>query len=550
MTTRLFPIPHPLLPFPTAPITGIAVALYPSDPSYNFEIQRATSSGGAGATSIASDIPGTQQIYIDAIGLDNVPRWYRIRHMGFGDTPGAWTDWVGGTVPMVLPANVTRPAPVLPSFAETRSISGTTATVTVGVTDPQSRVSLVDFQTTNGTGAPGGWVTVSSPYTRTVTINPPESVIEYRITAYDMNGVSQIVKQKAVSFIPGQNILGIKAAVVSGTISTTAFQVDITVSDPSATAATMTLSHAEQGCTVARTGGGSDPLTTSGGTFRYTVTRSTTVDAGSGGVTFNVTAANRNDANVFVPADAQDQDAAPTLSVTVDASGNAIAVATGNNNTASWRWSANTSSMPSDGTVTGSGTVVNGRVATVTVLTGVTIGQHVYVKFAPYSGASAGGTVGQIVSVEGDRQNKTTAKTLRIPHTLFAARNQADPTSRGAYELTLSSKTSVIAYGALIVPTGASVTAWRMRAARVNGNGSVTASLDKLDGSGGTSNLGSLSHSGSGYQTSSGSLSETTDGSIYMVTCTIDTTAATNANDNGLLYIEFDYSATNLDTSI
>jgi hypothetical protein len=530
--------------------SGVPIALYPSDPAYSFELQRATDSAGTGATSIATAIPGTQEVYIDPQPTDGVTWWYRIRCTGYGDTPSSWTNWISG-VATQLPDGATRPAPVLPSFAETRSISGTTATVTIGVTDPQSRVSLIEFQTKSGTGAASGWVTdATPPYAASVGISAPESTVEYRITAYDMNGVSQIVTQKSVSFIPGQNLLLIKAALVAGSITKTSFDVDITVTDPSATAATMTLSHTEQGCTVARTGGGFDPLTTTGGTFRYTVTRSSTADAGSGGSTFTVSASGRVDGTLFIPADAQDLDAAATITLSVKPDGSCPATLSGHNNTASWMYfavSGTSPTTPSDATVLASGTVVNGRIAELASVATLALGQRCILKAIPFTGASATGTAGQSVVAQVDRQNKTTTKTLQVAHTLFQPASSSDSVARALSATTTGAKTNVLFFAWVPLPAGATITAWRFKGTRNNGNGSLSCDLYRMDS---PTLVSSLTHTTTGIQIPSASTSLFIGSEMYMVLCSIDTSSATNANDNQLYYVEFDYSAPNLDTSI
>lgn len=199
--------------------------------------------------------------------------------------------------------------------------------------------------------------------------------------------------------------------------------------------------------------------------------------------------------------------------------------------------------MPSDGTVTASGTIVNGRVPTVTIITGASIGNHIYAKFAPYTAAGAGGSVGQIVSAESDFQNQVAAKTIRLAHTFFASTNATDA-SHGISSVTPTAKIAIAIKGALIIPIGSTMTAWRVRASRVAGTGSIVATLYKVDTVGGSSSLGSLTHTTTGLQTMAATgLSETISGEFYIVYILIDTSTCTNANDNEVLYIEADYSS-------
>jgi hypothetical protein len=96
------------------PVGGVALALFAADPAYDFEVQRAPDSAGAPNVGAAATLPqnakGTDRIYIDPLPLDGTLRWYRARHIGNGDTPSSYTDWISAT-PVAIPTKITPPAP-------------------------------------------------------------------------------------------------------------------------------------------------------------------------------------------------------------------------------------------------------------------------------------------------------------------------------------------------------------------------------------------------------------------------------------------------------
>lgn len=177
---------------------GVVVALYPSDPAYTIEIQRAPDSAGApntgAAASIVAGLPGTQETYVDVLPPDGVQRWYRIRHTGNGDTASSWTDWRAAK-PAQLPATLVRPAPIRPAFREVSTDDGTTGTLTLTVLDPQSRVTggTYNRQAGLGTRTTGHTPSISgSTWTMTVTLaEGVTSSIWYQINGYDESGVLQ-----------------------------------------------------------------------------------------------------------------------------------------------------------------------------------------------------------------------------------------------------------------------------------------------------------------------------------------------------------------------
>lgn len=98
--------------------TGIGVALWAADETFDIEIERASDAGGApGPYALLVRVPGVTQVYRDVLPSDGLARWYRIRHVLAGYDPSPYT---GGqdAVPAALPLNVSRPAlaPVLRTY--------------------------------------------------------------------------------------------------------------------------------------------------------------------------------------------------------------------------------------------------------------------------------------------------------------------------------------------------------------------------------------------------------------------------------------------------
>jgi hypothetical protein len=171
--------------------TGVILALYASDPAYDFEIQSAPDAGGVpGAwTTIAQNVRGTTELYYDALPLDGAVRWYQYRCTGLGDTPSSWLGVVSAT-PRSFPQTVMRPAAVLPTLAEAKTVSGNTATLTVTVVDPQRRSAGFYYSTTSS-GVTAAWTGGgSSPYAIPVVASPGANAsIAYRLTGYSGDGV-------------------------------------------------------------------------------------------------------------------------------------------------------------------------------------------------------------------------------------------------------------------------------------------------------------------------------------------------------------------------
>lgn len=176
--------------------TGIAVALYPADRAVDLVIERAPDSGGSpGAYVEICVVRGSQEVYVDRLPLDNVQRWYRIRHRYSGATDSSPTCGKAGT-PAALPSALQRPDPVIPVINESASITqgSVVCTMTVAVTDPQCRVDFVEKRTKVDPGAWSGWSTVAGPSPYQATVGAPTGNapgfgwIEMRVWGYDAQG--------------------------------------------------------------------------------------------------------------------------------------------------------------------------------------------------------------------------------------------------------------------------------------------------------------------------------------------------------------------------
>jgi hypothetical protein len=228
--------------------SAIRVCLYASDQNFNIRLWRAASDLGLGVTTgatVVATIPGTSTHYDDtqpmAARSDSgtvsqalqVEGWGASQSYGGGQYRSSWADPESGTASrVIMPAGDTvtagtvywYAAQLVPTGAqigygdgdltpwqEMTAAAGTpgactctiptvgvassdvadVGTVTLTVTDPQNRVTLVEFQTQAGTGPPSEWTTDTSPYAATVsTIGAAQSLISYRITYQDCAGAS------------------------------------------------------------------------------------------------------------------------------------------------------------------------------------------------------------------------------------------------------------------------------------------------------------------------------------------------------------------------
>lgn len=270
---------------------------------------------------------------------------------------------------------------------------------------------------------------------------------------------------------------------------------------------------------------------------------------GAGYVRIGAVISGRADSYAVITFHEQNQDAAPTLTMTVQQDGTPQEVLNGNDNTLSWIWLGQTGSMPSDATVRSTGTTTNGRVLTITHGTVLALGDRWYFKGIPYTAASAGGLEGTIVSGTVDYQNQVASKHLILMGSDF---NPVDPTytswslgMKGDKGITSNSATKYGYFEAPIsLPVGAVLTGATLRSYLKNGNGAISAYIYKIDSTGNNNPLGSAGPSGTGWlSTAFSSITETVDSSVYKAWLFIDNTTATNPDDDWVLSIDIAYDA-------
>lgn len=181
---------------------GIALALWPSDPTLDIVIERSTTSG-AGFTEVAR-VSGATAVYVDERPRDGVTYYYRIAHLlgGFGLT--TYTPEVSATARGV-PAGVLRPSAVVPVVQVETTESGSTGTVTLTITDPQGRVNEVRFRERTGGGAWSAWTVDSTvPYTYSGTIPASGFLdIQYEVNGFRADGTLGLLAAGTESFDVG-----------------------------------------------------------------------------------------------------------------------------------------------------------------------------------------------------------------------------------------------------------------------------------------------------------------------------------------------------------
>jgi len=200
-------LPANVIVQPSIPTTfGCALALYPADTGYAFEIQRAPDSGGSpdtGNAEIVGAVPGDTDVFVDERPGDGATYHYRIRHVRSGEDASPWTGWLA-----LEPTELRfayRPAPLLPGVTENPTDDGATGTLTLEISDPQNRLVSVEAKSRSGNGTEeANWQTLSDAgggvYTDTVDLAEKHpSTIRYRIVSYDEHG-GQVVKERVVPF--------------------------------------------------------------------------------------------------------------------------------------------------------------------------------------------------------------------------------------------------------------------------------------------------------------------------------------------------------------
>jgi hypothetical protein len=168
---------------------GIALALWASDQSLDIRIERSTTSG-SGFVTIAT-VAGSTPVYVDQLPRDGTTYYYRIAHVLGGFTVSAYTPEVSA-IARGVPPGVERPGAVTPVVQVATSEVGTTATVTLTITDPQSRVAEVRFRERTNGGAWSAWtIDTTIPYSYSATIPGTGFVqIEYEVSGFDAAGTA------------------------------------------------------------------------------------------------------------------------------------------------------------------------------------------------------------------------------------------------------------------------------------------------------------------------------------------------------------------------
>jgi hypothetical protein len=148
--------------------------------------------GGRGTIALPTTVPFGMAIVVSATPYS-------------GFTAGAVSGTAGATGETLIDANFGAGEAIEPVLEEISSTTGTVGTLTIQVTDPQLRLTKMEFAHQSGNGAWSAWVQDSVlPYADSVTIS--ESMggkIAYRATGYDANGVLRILKTNEISFTLG-----------------------------------------------------------------------------------------------------------------------------------------------------------------------------------------------------------------------------------------------------------------------------------------------------------------------------------------------------------
>lgn len=183
---------------------------------------------------IGTDPPGalTQHVDVAASALSAVLpvtlaqfQQITVQVVGYPGFAGGVVTGTAGLLSQYRTASRFENTFILPTVTEDRSQDSTTGTLVVTITDPQGRVTKVEFRTRAGdTGAWSAWAQDSTiPYGTTVALVGNEtSLIEYRITGYDVNGVLVTLWQAQVAY--NSALVGFTEVVITQT-ATTASQV-------------------------------------------------------------------------------------------------------------------------------------------------------------------------------------------------------------------------------------------------------------------------------------------------------------------------------------
>jgi hypothetical protein len=182
---------------------GIALGLYASDQTLDFVIERSAVSGSSFGE--IARVPGSTAVYVDRLARDGFTYYYRAKHALGGFVTSAATGEVSG-IARGVPAELLRPAPVVPTVGVEITESSTTGTVTLVITDPQGRLTEVRFRDDPGTGVFGAWtVDSAAPYTYSATIPTTGFLrIEYEVKGFDADGIERVLASGIESFDRGR----------------------------------------------------------------------------------------------------------------------------------------------------------------------------------------------------------------------------------------------------------------------------------------------------------------------------------------------------------
>ncbi len=209
--------------------TGIALGLYPADPSLDMLIQRAPDVGGSpGAFVTIAQVHGTVGVYVDQLGGIGTKYWYQVQHVLSGATSSAFTAPSQGTVASVSLTPAQPPflnaAPgVVIAIQTNGSVTVTTAKASAIATGPSNAASIKYSVSTSSQPsvatniASGTVVTSGAPYfviaDLGVNLNLGDTVY-VTVTYFDVFGVAQTSVQAQATRV---SLLASKTLVVPGT---------------------------------------------------------------------------------------------------------------------------------------------------------------------------------------------------------------------------------------------------------------------------------------------------------------------------------------------
>lgn len=170
--------------------TGVALALWASNQSYDIVIERAPdASGNPGTAEVIAVMNGSSSVYIDPLPIDGAVYHYRIAHRYAGFTQSAYTAWVQTTAGGIA-LNPVRPSAQVPEITPQTTGAAASVEVVVNVLDTQNRIDAVQFRTSYNGGAYTAWTTdTTAPYSASVATlnNGITSKVGWRVLGFDAN---------------------------------------------------------------------------------------------------------------------------------------------------------------------------------------------------------------------------------------------------------------------------------------------------------------------------------------------------------------------------